>query len=89
VDDINEPTHCRLLYVKGRTLRTTKVADAIVITTHIMHGQPIPPECAVVEVTMIRKGHEFEDLDYPDKEKGIEKLKDAKENSIQWPPVKI
>jgi hypothetical protein len=27
---------------------------------------------------MIREGHEFEDLDYPDVEEGIEKLKDAK-----------
>jgi hypothetical protein len=39
----------------------------------------------VVEVTMIREGHEFEDLDYPDKAEGIEKLKDAKENFILWP----
>jgi hypothetical protein len=82
VDDINEPTPCTLLYVKGRTLRTIKVVDAIVMATHIMHGRPIPSECAVVEVTTIREGHEFEDFDYPDEEKGIEKLKDAKENFI-------
>jgi hypothetical protein len=31
----------------------------------------------VVKVTTIREGREFEDLDYPDKEEGIEKLKDA------------
>jgi hypothetical protein len=36
----------------------------------------------VVEVTTFREGHEFEDLDYPDEEEGIEKLKDAKENFI-------
>jgi hypothetical protein len=59
VDDINEFTPCTLLYVKGRTLRTIKVADAIVMATHIMHGRPIPSECAVVEVTMIRECHEF------------------------------
>jgi hypothetical protein len=47
-----------------------------------MHGRPIPSECAVIEVTMIREGHEFEDLDYPDEEKGIEKLKDVKWNFI-------
>jgi hypothetical protein len=82
VDDINKPTPCTLLYVKGRTLRTIKVADAIVMTTRIMYGQPIPSECAMVEVTTIREGCEFEDLDYPDEEEGIEKLKDAKGNFI-------
>jgi hypothetical protein len=55
VDDINEPTLCTLLYVKGKTLRTIKVADAIVMATHIMHGQPISSECAVVEVATIRE----------------------------------
>jgi hypothetical protein len=39
----------------------------------------------VVEVTMIREGHEFEDLDYPDEDEGIEKLVDAKETFILWP----
>jgi hypothetical protein len=39
----------------------------------------------VVKVAMIREGHEFEDLDYPDEEEGIEKLKDAKVNFILWP----
>jgi hypothetical protein len=38
VDDINEPTPCTLLYVKGRTLRIIEVVDAIVMATHIMHG---------------------------------------------------
>jgi hypothetical protein len=82
VDDINEPTPCTLLYAKGRTLRTIEVADAIVMATHIMHGRPIPLECAVVEVTTIREGLEFEDLDYLDEEEGIENLKDAKGNLI-------
>jgi hypothetical protein len=31
VDDINEPTPCTLLYVKGRMLRTIKVADGLLI----------------------------------------------------------
>jgi hypothetical protein len=31
-----------------------------------------------VEVTTIREGHEFEDLNYPDEDEGIEKLIDAK-----------
>jgi hypothetical protein len=84
VDDINEPTPYILLYVKGRTLRTIKVANAIVMATRLMHGRPIPSECAVVEVTMIGEGHEFEDLGYPDEEEGIEKLKDAKGNFILW-----
>jgi hypothetical protein len=78
VDDINEPTPCTLLYVKGGTLKTIEVVDAIVMATHIMHGWHVPSECVVVKVTMIREGHEFEDLDYPDVEEGIEKLKDAK-----------
>jgi hypothetical protein len=82
VDDIDEPTPCTLLYVKGRMLRTIKVVDAIVMATRIMHGQHVPSECAVVEVTTIREGHEFEDLNYPDEEEGIEKLKDAKWNFI-------
>jgi hypothetical protein len=85
VDDNNELTPCTLLYVKGRTLRTIKVADTIVMATCIMHNQPIPSECAVIEMTTIREGHEFEDLGYPDKEDGIEKLKDAKGNFILWP----
>jgi hypothetical protein len=82
MDDINEPTPCTLFYVKGRTLNTIEVVDPIVMATRIMHVRPISSECAVVEVTMIIEGHEFEDLDYPDKEEGIEKLKDAKENFI-------
>jgi hypothetical protein len=63
-------------------LRIIKVADAIVMATHIMHGRPIPLECAVIEVTTMREGHEFEDFDYPYKEEGIEKPKDGKENFI-------
>jgi hypothetical protein len=54
VNDINEPTPCILVYIKGRTLRTIKVVDAIVMATHIMHGWPISSECAVVKVTTIR-----------------------------------
>jgi hypothetical protein len=83
-DDINEPTPCILLYVKGRTLRTIKVAHATVMVTRIMHGQPIPSECTVVEVITIKEGREFEYLDYLDEEEGIEKLKDAKGNFILW-----
>jgi hypothetical protein len=79
---MNEPTPYTLLYVKGRTFRTIKVADAIVMATRIMRGRPIPSEYVVVKVTMIRKDHEFEDLDYPDKVEGVEKLKDAKGNFI-------
>jgi hypothetical protein len=39
----------------------------------------------VVEVTTIREGYKFEDLDYPDEDEGIEKLVDAKETFILWP----
>jgi hypothetical protein len=39
----------------------------------------------VVEVTTIREGHEFEDLNYPNEEDGINELKDAKDNFILWP----
>jgi hypothetical protein len=34
---------------------------------------------------MIRKGREFEDLDYPNEDEGIEKLVDAKGTFIHWP----
>jgi hypothetical protein len=66
-------------------LRTIKVVDAIMMATRIMHGWPVLSDCVVVEVTTIREGHDFEDLDYPDEEEGIEKLKDAKGNFILWP----
>jgi hypothetical protein len=46
VDDINEPTPCTLFYVI--------VADAIVMTTHIIHGWLVLSECVVVKVTTIR-----------------------------------
>jgi hypothetical protein len=63
VDDINDPTPCTLMYVKGRTSRIIEVAEATVMPSRILHGRLIPAECAVVEVTMIREGHEFKDLD--------------------------
>jgi hypothetical protein len=46
--------------------------------SRILHDRPVLAECVVVEVTIIREGHEFEDLDYPDEDEGIEKLVDAK-----------
>jgi hypothetical protein len=83
VDDIKEHTPCTLLlYVKGRTLRTIEVANTIVMSGRIMHGRLIPLECAVVKVTTMREGREFEDFYYLDEEEGIEKLKDAKGNFI-------
>jgi hypothetical protein len=85
VDDIKEATPCTLLYVKGRTLRTIEVTDAIVLPGRIFRSRLVPSECVVVEVTTIRDGPEFEDLDYPNKKEGIEKLKDAKGNFILWP----
>jgi hypothetical protein len=84
VNDINEPTPCTLLYIKGKTLKTIEVADTIMIATHIMHGQPVPSECVVVKVTTIIEGPEFEDFDYLDEEEEIEKLKDVKGNFILW-----
>jgi hypothetical protein len=68
VDDIKEATPCTLLYVKGRTLRTIEVAEAIVLPGHIFHSQPVLSKCVVVEVTKIREGRKFEDLDYPNEE---------------------
>jgi hypothetical protein len=75
VDDINEPTPCTLLYVKGRMLRTIEGADTIVMATCIMHGLPVPSECVVIKVTTIREGCEFEDLDSPNKKEGVKMLK--------------
>jgi hypothetical protein len=60
--------------VKGRTSRTIEVAEATMMPSHILHGQPIPAEC-----------HEFEDLDYPNEDDGIEKLFDAKGTLILCP----
>jgi hypothetical protein len=71
VDDIKQATPCTLLYVKGRTLSTIEIVDAIVMPGHIIHGWPIPSECAVVEVTTIREGHVFKDLDYQKGEEGL------------------
>jgi hypothetical protein len=85
VDDIKDPTPCTLMYVKGKTSRTIEVAEATVIPSRILHSRPVPTECAVVKVTTIREGHEFEDLDYPNEEVGIEKLIDAKWTFILWP----
>jgi hypothetical protein len=84
VCDMNEPTPCTLLYDKGKTLRIIEVANVIVMTTRIMHDRLVPSECEVLEVTTTRECHEFEDLDYSNKEEGIEKLKDTKGNFIQW-----
>jgi hypothetical protein len=78
VNDIKDPTPYTLMYVKGGTSRTIKVVEATVMPSRIHHGQPVPAECAVVEVTTIRDGHEFEDLDYPDEYEGIEKLVETK-----------
>jgi hypothetical protein len=82
VDDIKDPTPYTLMNVKGRTSTTIEVAKATVMPSRILHGRPVQVECAVVEVTTIRKGREFEDLDYPNEEVGIEKLVDAKETFI-------
>jgi hypothetical protein len=84
MDDIKDPTPCILMYVKGRTSRTIKVVEATVMPSRILHGRPIPTECTVVEVTTIRESYEFEDLDYPDEDEGIEKLVDAKGTFILW-----
>jgi hypothetical protein len=85
MDDIKDPTPYTLMYVKGRTSRTIKVAEATMMPRRIHHGRPIPAECAMVKVTMIRESHEFEDLEYPDEDEGIEKLVDAKGIFILWP----
>jgi hypothetical protein len=85
MDDINDPTPCTLMYVKGRTLKTIEVVEATVMPSRIIHGCPIPIDYAVVKVTMIREGHEFEDLDYPDEDEGIKKLVHAKGTFILWP----
>jgi hypothetical protein len=63
VDDTKDPTPFILMYIKGRTTRTIKVIEAILMPSHILHGRPIPAEFVVVEVTMIREGHGFKDLD--------------------------
>jgi hypothetical protein len=85
MDDIKDPTPCTPVYIKGRASRTIEVVKAIVMPSRILHGRPILVECSVVEVTMIREGHEFEDLDYPNEEEGIEKLVDVKGTFILWP----
>jgi hypothetical protein len=76
--EIKDPTPCTQMYVKGRTSSTIKVVEATMMPSRIIHARPVPIECAVVEVTTIIEGCEFEDLDYPDEAEGIEKLVDAK-----------
>jgi hypothetical protein len=85
VDDIKDPTSCTLMYVKGRTSRTIEVVKATMMPSGILYGRPGPAECEVVEVTMIREGCEFEDLDCPNEEERIEKLVEAKGTFILWP----
>jgi hypothetical protein len=41
VDDIKEATPCTLIYVKGMTLRTIEVVDAIVLPGCIFHSQSV------------------------------------------------
>jgi hypothetical protein len=53
--------------------------------SRILYGRLVPAECAVVKVTMIREGREFEDLDYPYEGEGIDKPVDAKASFILWP----
>jgi hypothetical protein len=85
VDDIKGPTPCTLVYIKCKTSRTIKVHEVIVMPSRILHGRPIPSECTVVEVTMIREGRELKYLNYLNEEERIEKLVDAKGTFILWP----
>jgi hypothetical protein len=85
VDDIKDSTPCTLIYVKGRTSRTIEVIECTVMPSYILHGWSVLAECVVVKVTTIREDLEFEDLDYPNEEVGIEKLVDAKGTFILWP----
>jgi hypothetical protein len=71
MDDIKDPTPCTLMYVKGRTSWIIEVAEATMMPSRILHGWPIPTECAVVEVTTIREGRESEKLDYLNEDGGI------------------
>jgi hypothetical protein len=73
------------MYVKGGTSSTIEVAEATVMPSHIFHGWHVPVECAVVEVTTIREGGQFEDLDYPNEDEGIEKFVDSNGTFILWP----
>jgi hypothetical protein len=71
MDDIKDPTPCTLMYVKGRTSRTIKVAKDTVMPSRIHHGRPVPAGCVVVKVITIREGHEIEDIDYLMKMRGL------------------
>jgi hypothetical protein len=71
VDDIKDPTPCTLMYVKDRTSRTIEVAEPTVMPSCILHGRLVLAECAVVEVTMIREGCEFETLTILMKRRGL------------------
>jgi hypothetical protein len=42
MDDIKEATPLTLMYVKGNTLRTIEVVEAIVMPGRILHGRLIP-----------------------------------------------
>jgi hypothetical protein len=62
MDGIKGPTPFTLMYVKCRTPRTIEVVQATVMPSPILHGWPIPTECVVIKMSMIREGHEFETL---------------------------
>jgi hypothetical protein len=85
VDDIKDSTPCTLIYVKGRTSRTIKVIECTVMPSYILHGWSVLAECVVVKVTTIREDHEFEDLDYPNEEEGIENWLMLKRLSFSGP----
>jgi hypothetical protein len=61
VDDIKYPRHCTLVYVKGRTSGTIEGVETTMMPSLIIHGRLVQAECAVVEVTTIREGCEFEE----------------------------
>jgi hypothetical protein len=85
VDDIKNPTPCTLIYVKCRTSWTIEVVEATVMPSRIHHGWPVPTECAVVEVTTIREGHELRTLTTLMKMRGLKNWLMLKELSFSGP----
>jgi hypothetical protein len=46
VDDIKDPTPCTIMYVKSSISSSIEVVKATVMLSCILHGEPIPIECA-------------------------------------------
>jgi hypothetical protein len=60
-------------------------AKDTVMPSRMLNGRPVPTECAMVKVTTIIEGREFEDLDCHDEDEGLRNWLMLKELSFSGP----